>query len=72
MCLPVVLEGLVSELDQSVGLGAVEVEVCRGLMELLRAFRREFWAEPAMEAAEGPSRPAKEHGKAVRELRSMG
>ena len=39
------LEGLVSELDQRVGLEAVELGVWRGLMELLRAFRRELGDE---------------------------
>lgn len=48
---------LASELGQRLGLGAPEVDVCNGLMELLRALRRELVEGPVMEAAVGPRRP---------------
>lgn len=55
---PGVLVGLASELDQSVGLGVPEEGTCRGLIELLRALRRELGVDGALrEAAVGPSRP---------------
>jgi len=53
-----VLAGLASELDQRVGLGVPEEGVCNGLMELLRALRRELVECPVMEAVVGPRRPA--------------
>lgn len=52
------LAGLASELDQRVELGVPEEGVCNGLMELLRALRRELVECPVMEAAVGPRRPA--------------
>lgn len=55
--LPGVLAGLASELGQRLGLGVPEVDVCNGLMELLRALRRELVESPVMEAVVGPSRP---------------
>lgn len=55
---PGVLVGLASELDQSVELGVPEEGTCRGLIELLRALRRELGVDGALrEAAVGPSRP---------------
>ncbi len=48
---------LASELGQRLGLGVPEVVACNGLMELLRALRRELVEGPVMEAVIGPSRP---------------
>lgn len=53
MCVPAVLVGL----DQRLGLGVPEVGICNGLMELLRAFRRELLEGPVIEAVVGPRRP---------------
>lgn len=51
---------LARDVVHNAGLGVPELGLCRGLTELLRAFKREFGVvEVLMDSAVGPKRPAK-------------